>query len=418
MGCDSEGGAVHAVSVISIHAPRVGCDGVGGAAPLVDSISIHAPRVGCDLVPFVRAVQLVQFQSTHPVWGATESHSPRSTANEFQSTHPVWGATQDGPRLSGKPCYFNPRTPCGVRPSPHLYQGFSSAISIHAPRVGCDPHFPAFPAHSLLFQSTHPVWGATWTGRSWPNMRRNISIHAPRVGCDPLSEGEYARLWKFQSTHPVWGATVKTSSISAEMLRFQSTHPVWGATQGGKGWRRAKAGFQSTHPVWGATASTLPFSSGTAISIHAPRVGCDFIIHNVGHSLNGFQSTHPVWGATRSQSPVNTPRIFQSTHPVWGATAKATRPPMIPPNFNPRTPCGVRPGRGGAPGPKPDFNPRTPCGVRLHTLPRPLPVARISIHAPRVGCDAEEEARYRELIFQSTHPVWGATRSRISGKIS
>ena len=34
--------------------------------------------------------------------------------------------------------YFNPRTPCGVRPGSKVNVTNHSKISIHAPRVGCD----------------------------------------------------------------------------------------------------------------------------------------------------------------------------------------------------------------------------------------------------------------------------------------
>ena len=79
-------------------------------------------------------------------------------------------------------------------------------------------------------------------------------------------------------------------------------------------------------------------------------------------------------------------------------------------NFNPRSPCGERPGRSVCSGGGLDFNPRSPCGERLlllggvflcsmrfqSTLPvwgatpgtRPPGICRnISIHAPRVGSD-------------------------------
>ena len=170
---------------------------------------------------------------------------------------------------------------------------------------------------------------------------------------------------------------------------------------------------------------------------------------------------------------------FQSTHPVWGATGTTCKPVMTNDNFNPRTPCGVRPKEGpGGPSfilfqsthpvwgattrcaricaSRPNFNPRTPCGVR-HILPsfHPLPwlfqsthpvwgatigtwfqinTIHISIHAPRVGCDHRRRGTaasapyfnprtpcgvrqgYAQVVryryqFQSTHPVWGATRS-------
>ena len=60
-------------------------------------------------------------------------------------------------------------------------------ISIHAPRVGCDQINRLDAAVAPKFQSTHPVWGATWLACS---IRQSavISIHAPRVGCDTLGD--------------------------------------------------------------------------------------------------------------------------------------------------------------------------------------------------------------------------------------
>ena len=58
--------------MISIHAPRVGCDlWLGLLLLLLLGISIHAPRVGCDYPPFFFFLFFLEFQSTHPVWGAT-----------------------------------------------------------------------------------------------------------------------------------------------------------------------------------------------------------------------------------------------------------------------------------------------------------------------------------------------------------
>ena len=78
---------------------------------------------------------------------------------------------------------FNPRTPCGVRP---FFRGMKSTAS--------------------LFQSTHPLRGAT--GRCLFLFRRlRISIHAPLAGCDLLDALAAALPDKFQSTHPLRGAT-------------------------------------------------------------------------------------------------------------------------------------------------------------------------------------------------------------------
>ena len=79
-----------------------------------------------------------------------------------------------------------------------------------------------------------------------------------------------------------------------------------------------------------------------------------------------------------------------------------------------------------------NFNPRSPCGERLYA-PLSSPGSEISIHAPRVGSDAridnsigvQRHFNPRSpcgerlticgtvrvgAIFQSTLPVWGATR--------
>ena len=59
-------------------------------------------------------------------------------------------------------------------------------------------------------------------------------------------------------------------------------------------------------------------------------------------------------------------------------------------NFNPRTPCGVRPKIVPVRfGPKIDFNPRTPCGVRPALSKINCSVFSISIHAPHAGCDQQ-----------------------------
>ena len=55
-------------------------------------------------------------------------------------------------------------------------------VSIHAPREGSD-HSLAIASHSLLFQSTPPVRGATTTLPPTA-LTAQVSIHAPREGSD------------------------------------------------------------------------------------------------------------------------------------------------------------------------------------------------------------------------------------------
>ena len=58
-----------------------------------------------------------------------------------------------------------------------------SFISIHAPRVGRDAGTLIVNAAAFEFQSTRPVWGATFLGE-YDVISDVISIHAPRVGRD------------------------------------------------------------------------------------------------------------------------------------------------------------------------------------------------------------------------------------------
>ena len=127
--------------------------------------------------------------------------------------------------------YFNPRTPCGVRRADD--EGF-----VNAPK----------------FQSTHPVWGATFSSLACP-----LCV-------------------VFQSTHPVWGATAWATRIARATMNFNPRTPC-GVRLTYDEFRALEREFQSTHPVWGATQRrTYPPSKG-GISIHAPRVGCDWESH-------------------------------------------------------------------------------------------------------------------------------------------
>ena len=98
-----------------------------------------------------------------------------------------------------------------------------------------------------------------------------------------------------------------------------------------------------------------------------PRTPCGVrqIGGRKGDLLEIFQSTHPLRGATIGNLTGAAFGSFQSTHPLRGATGLQGAPMCIDMDFNPRTPCGVRPG-----------------------LPaRAIPGASISIHAPLAGCD-------------------------------
>ena len=144
-------------------------------------ISIHAPRAGrdCCLPPY--SFQTGKFQSTRPVRGATSPCRSPGTRPRISIHAPRAGRdrTSSGSRTTST--NFNPRAPCGARPS-------RSSLLVCSPR----------------FQSTRPVRGATRKGA--------YSL------CPSL----------FQSTRPVRGAT-RWTRVLYFTPSFQSTRPVRGA---------------------------------------------------------------------------------------------------------------------------------------------------------------------------------------------
>ena len=161
VGSDGQKAAKYKESYISIHAPRVGSDAipnfakpgdkifqstlpVWGATPSTHPaglsrvnfnprspcgerphgaaycrregpISIHAPRVGSDRGASISQIMIKRFQSTLPVWGATNPARIYTAYDTFQSTLPVWGATATPLMDFCAASDFNPRSPCGER---------------------------------------------------------------------------------------------------------------------------------------------------------------------------------------------------------------------------------------------------------------------------------------------------------------
>ena len=213
---------------------------------------------------------------------------------------------------------------------------------------------------------------------------------------------------KFQFTHPGRGATGRGLATRRGDRGFNSRTPG-GVRLLRVCLRTTNVSFQFTHPGRGATAGARAQRDRPRVSIHAPREGCDTTQGNtlcltkrfnsrtpggvrLGLSFSEevdykFQFTHPGRGATPRQKrqehlargSIHAPREgcdtnpmtakeredkFQFTHPGRGATAKRSNPHCELTSFNSRTPGGVRPRR------------------RAMATGR-----RVSIHAPREGCD-------------------------------
>ena len=191
---------------ISIHAPLAGCDRLQAAGWREGGISIHAPLAGCDSPPAHGALFV-----------DISIHAPLAGCDNIQCVFAV------------SACYFNPRTPCGVR------------RRLSASATPPDNHFnPRTPCGVRRAKSTPAIFFVP------------ISIHAPLAGCD--------------------GSEVRRNTVKPN---FNPRTPC-GVRQTGLAGDTSWTAFQSTHPLRGATAKLVAQYIESGISIHAPLAGCDF----------------------------------------------------------------------------------------------------------------------------------------------
>ncbi len=265
---------------------------------------------------------------------------------------------------------------------------------------------------TLIFQSTHPARGATPHVGQRP-VQQAISIHAPREGCDRLYLMALFGTYNNFNPRTPRGVRRPAAWFKIGTGPFQSTHPARGATPACPVEAQGVESFQSTHPARGATICHWSTDNlDITISIHAPREGCDISLAMISPLLTVFQSTHPARGATTSSCVTSISSLFQSTHPARGATEFAVGLYSHHLEFQ-----STHPARGATYFLyakrllRWNFNPRTPRGVRqaidLHLMALTDP---ISIHAPREGCDSSLTESPSSYLFQSTHPARGATR--------
>ena len=187
------------------------------------------PRTPCGvrLASSAIAPSRGKFQSTHPLRGATPAVQGLAEAVEISIHAPLAGCDAGVSDQVGAAIYFNPRTPCGVRP-------FCCRVPLRPryfnPRTPCGVRPRVVPVNV-----------------EFPR----ISIHAPLAGCDHFATCPNANEHSFNPRTPC-GVRQSTARPQNSHCRFQSTHPLRGAT-------RLSSSSTSVPPV----------------SIHAPLAGCD-----------------------------------------------------------------------------------------------------------------------------------------------
>ena len=195
-------------------------------------------------------------------------------------------------------------------------------ISIHAPREGCDL--------CLCRRLTSTI---------------TISIHAPREGCDVITKFRRSLERDFNPRTP---RGVRREVLDNGVVVHGNSNPRTprGVRPRRKGLHWITDRFQSTHPARGATWPTDDIDEAARISIHAPREGCDMARSglrrltwiSIHAPREGCDACPVTWSAAQRRISIHAPR----------EGCDGRRPDRRPssPDFNPRTPRGVRLGQG------------------------------------------------------------------------
>ena len=211
---------------------------------------------------------------------------------------------------------------------------------------------------------------------------------------------------------------------------FQFTHPGRGATCIVLRTLFNLCKFQFTHPGRGATAPILDIVQSIPVSIHAPREGCDGLPRILERCIESFNSRTP--GGVRHKKSNYTPfTLLVSIHapregcdvgtfsrqwirkavsihaPREGCDGGVAKLPLQMLRFNSRTPGGVRRESRMISLKECGFNSRTPGGVRPKQGSLYRRVRRVSIHAPREGCDLQIDSTKRPRRSFNSHTPGG-----------
>ena len=257
---------------ISIYAPRTGSDQQECTDKAMHStISIYAPRTGSDSLTSASRHEYRDFNLRSPHGerhNGTTLHHPHQ---RFQSTLPARGATFGVVRVTS-PVSISIYAPRTGSDNHNSRSSYSCHISIYAPRTGSDGghQLREYMETDFNLRSPHgerPFFFASSLGNIDFNLR---SPHGERQGLVTVNGVQLV----FQSTLPARGATW-TSPVGAMESRYFNLRSPHGERLrhppdlGGGG------GFQSTLPARGATAADAGRDGHPHISIYAPRTGSD-----------------------------------------------------------------------------------------------------------------------------------------------
>ena len=197
-----------------------------------NQISIHAPRVGSDACSS-HSCTLVPLISIHAPRVGSDLHKfgDEDDAAEISIHAPRVGSDAPPPGPLWPRTHFNPRSPCGERRLKHVQQ--APLTGNFNPRSPCGerPTTTAAPCPGTPnFNPRSPCGERPVCGR-YQRRLQQISIHAPRVGSDG-SNGDLPSARAYFNPRSPCGERPSAPVLWGATAKFQSTLPVWGATTG------------------------------------------------------------------------------------------------------------------------------------------------------------------------------------------
>ena len=240
--------------LVSTHAPLAGSDHIRHKQqPAPETVSTHAPLAGSD-------------------WWITDSATTWSV-----STHaPLAGSDSRASAIRRWPMCFNPRSPCGERPSRKSRRPSPRRFN---PRSPCGERRTTTPHGTKheRFQPTLPLRGATMSSCAAYTVDFEFQPTLPLRGATPCPLTLPYTSNVFQPTLPLRGATCAARDFSTHEASFNPRSPCGERPRlGAVGGR--PLGVSTHAPLAGSDTRSTPSLPRRAVSTHAPLAGSDCYI--------------------------------------------------------------------------------------------------------------------------------------------
>ena len=156
------------------------------------------------------------FQSTRPVWGATASHLTRRSSRRISIHAPRVGRDSSTRRSRRRASHFNPRAPCGVRPCAAACRRRRGPD--FNPRTPCGVRrwIRLLLPGTTNFNPRAPCGARRCCQRTRRGREPNFNPRAP-CGARPWLKDGDSDAKAFQSTRPVWGATANLTILPRQI---------------------------------------------------------------------------------------------------------------------------------------------------------------------------------------------------------